>query len=57
MPAIIYTYMVPCCCCCGIMFDAREKFEGGADEGAELTDGRWVCSADCWELVTADAET
>lgn len=56
MPAIIYTYMVPCCCC-GIMFDAREKFEGGADEGAELTDGRWVCSADCWELVTADAET
>lgn len=41
------------CCICGNRFDAREQSEGGGPDGAQLTDGRWTCSPDCWERASA----
>lgn len=40
------------CCECGADVDIREVTDGGCPEGAELSDGRWVCSFECWEAVT-----
>lgn len=39
------------CCSCGRIIDTREKSEGGDDFGAELTDGRWTCSMECWAAI------
>lgn len=38
------------CCVCGVPVDTREN----GTPGAELNDGRWVCSGACWERATAD---
>lgn len=40
------------CCHCGRIVDTREKAEGGDDFGCELSDGRWTCSPECWEITT-----
>jgi len=37
------------CCVCGKRFDAREQSEGGGQHGAELSDGRWVDTPECFE--------
>lgn len=39
------------CCKCGRIVDTRERSEGGDPFGAELNDGQWVCSIECWEAV------
>ena len=39
------------CCKCGRIIDKREMSEGGDAFGAEMTDGRWTCSMECWEAV------
>lgn len=37
------------CCICGASVDTREVDEGGSPDGAELSNGRWVCSPGCWD--------
>ena len=37
------------CCACGKPVDTREN----DTPGSELTDGRWVCSGDCWDDLAA----
>ncbi len=44
--------MVPCCEC-GASVDTREVEDGGGPDGCQLTDGRWVCRAECWEAAVA----
>lgn len=44
------------CCNCGRIVDTREKIDGCDDFGAELNDGRWTCSMECWVAVV-DPET
>ncbi|MEM1151941.1 MAG: hypothetical protein AAGI03_15565 [Pseudomonadota bacterium] len=39
------------CVECGKFIDTREDWEGGDTDGAELNDGTWVCSFECWEKV------
>lgn len=39
------------CCSCGRIVDTREIKNGGDPFGAELSDGRWTCSAECWGAV------
>lgn len=39
------------CCSCGRIVDTREMKDGGDPFGAELSDGRWTCSAECWGAV------
>lgn len=39
------------CCVCGAPVDTREVEDGGNPEGAELSDGRWVCSPECWDKI------
>lgn len=43
------------CCNCGRIVDTREKDEGGDGFGAELSDGRWTCSPECWDAVVEPA--
>lgn len=52
------------CCVCGMPVKTCERPEPIGNnwvcpahpEGAELHDGRWVCSDYCWEKVVDDAE-
>ncbi len=44
--------MVPCCEC-GAAVDTREVEDGGGPDGCQLTDGRWVCRAECWDAARA----
>lgn len=39
----------PQCCMCGKKGLSTVEGDGGTE--CELTDGRWVCSAECWERV------
>lgn len=39
------------CCMCGTKGLSTEE-DGGPE--AELSDGRWVCSLECWEVATGD---
>jgi len=39
------------CCMCGTAVDTREN----GTPGAQLTDGRWTCSPECWEKATQQA--
>jgi hypothetical protein len=34
---------------CNKPVDTREPNEGGDQHGAELSDGKWVCSFECWD--------
>lgn len=42
------------CCNCGRIVDTREEAEGGDKFGAEASDGRWLCSMECWDAVFRD---
>lgn len=42
------------CCNCGRIIDTREEAEGGDKFGAESSDGRWLCSMECWDAVFRD---
>lgn len=42
------------CCNCGRVVDTREEAEGGDKFGAESSDGKWVCSSECWDAVFRD---
>jgi hypothetical protein len=42
------------CCICGKRFDVREQSEGGGPDGAQLTDGRWTCSAEHFDIATSE---
>jgi hypothetical protein len=42
------------CCNCGRVVDTREEADGGDKFGAEASDGRWLCSAECWDAVFRD---
>lgn len=44
------------CCVCTKPVDPREAEDGGDDDGSQLSDGRWVCSHECWNKAVADAE-
>jgi hypothetical protein len=37
------------CSMCGVKVDTWEEEDGGAPEGAEISEGKWVCSDDCWD--------
>lgn len=41
---------VECFICHSTNFSASE---GGADDAVQLVNGKWVCSAKCWEAATA----
>jgi len=43
------------CCHCGRIVDTREQTEGGDAFGAELNDGRWTCSIECWDTIVGSA--
>jgi hypothetical protein len=39
------------CCHCGRIVDTRETKHGGDAFGAQLNDGRWTCSPECWDAI------
>jgi hypothetical protein len=39
------------CCNCGTAVDTREVENGGSPEGAQFSDGDWVCSSECWDVA------
>ncbi|MDI6837830.1 MAG: hypothetical protein QMD99_19250 [Rhizobiaceae bacterium] len=43
----------PQCCMCGKTGLSTKEGDGGAE--CELNDGRWVCSAECWDKAVGDA--
>lgn len=44
------------CSCCGAAVDTREVDEGGGPDGAQLSNGEWVCSSECWDLRVMQLE-
>lgn len=44
------------CCACGKNVDMREVEDGGDPDGSELSNGRWVCSGECWDTVVEREE-
>ena len=41
--------MIVNCVFCGADVDTREVEDGGKPEGAQLDNGEWVCSSECWD--------
>jgi hypothetical protein len=44
------------CVMCGRPVDTREEAEGGDAQGAQLSTGDWVCSAQCWYAAVEEKE-
>lgn len=44
----------PQCCMCGKKDLSTVEGNGGTE--CELSDGRWVCSSDCWDKATGEAD-
>lgn len=44
------------CCVCGRIVDPRETKDGGDVFGCQVEDGKWVCSPDCYDEVTGQAQ-
>ena len=42
------------CCVCGKAIDTREIADGGGPDGAQLSDQRWVCTIECYEVVVPE---
>jgi hypothetical protein len=50
---------IPCCICGKPVHTCEKEYAEGGDyrcpahpEGSQLSDGRWVCSEECWETAT-----
>jgi hypothetical protein len=44
------------CVTCGAPVDTREIADGGGPDGAELDDGVWACSHECWHTAADRSE-
>lgn len=52
------------CCLCGRSVktcERQEAFDGdytcpAHPNGVQLSDGRWVCSRQCWDVIAEDSE-
>lgn len=44
------------CAICHVPVDTREVEDGGSPDGAQLSDGRWVCSSEHWDAAIAKVE-
>lgn len=40
------------CVVCSRIIDKREQSDGGDPHGCELSDDKWVCSSECYDIAT-----